>query len=268
MTKLNRVLTGVVVFAFGVAAAVVAVRWRDKPLSGDINEQHRQQQAVVIRDLKKNSFDPYHPLKTPAAISNRIHEVVARDLTPDQMGALAEVMDGFFRSYSALNFDDYIAFKRAQGGGTYGVTLSTNDPDPMATWRARWEGHSEAVRQWNKMLPPTFKMRLVDFDIGGMEIDVRRMYTTNSPSERISAGTDFTGWVNFLNHSYAYDVTPETILASGEHVIWASWKFPCHTEMGTDPGYIVISAYWNDPAGAWTVHGGTSATPPTFIPIL
>ena len=250
--------------ALGVAIALISRNLNKQ----DPNQLSRKKQDSLVTQLSKHTYESYEEQKTKDKIAERIQSQTLDALTAKQKEALIRIIDGFLMTYSRVEFDEYLRFKQSQGSGHYSDVIATNGMDTLTNWRNRWAANNSALRQLIPNLPPTFKQRIVSFDATSIEIDVRKLYGTNIPARQISAPTNYTGSAILRNDCFVYDVNPETLSESNQPIQWATWKFPCYTEVGNKPGFVVISAYWNEPAETWTIHGGTSAMPPIFIPLL
>ena len=262
MTKKNVIIGATL--ALGVVLALIFINLSKQ----NPNQLSQKKQASLVKQLSKNTYESYEEQKTKRKIAERIQSQSLDALTPKQKAALIRIIDGFLMAYSRADFDEYLLFKQSQGSGHYSELIITNGMDTLTNWRNRWEANNGVLRQLIPSLPPNFKQRIVSFDATSIEIDARKLYGTNIPARQISASTDYTGSAILQNDCFVYDVNPERLSESNQPIQWATWKFPCYTEVGKEPGFVVISAYWNDPAESWTIHGGTSAMPPIFIPLL
>lgn len=257
-----------VIFSVGFVLIIVSIVTLVSLYKQDPNQISRKNQQAIVKKLVAQKYDSYDQKRTQKEVIGIISGPSTIDLNVKQKEALIQIIDGFFMTYSLCEFETYLRFKQSQGAGHYGKIIVTNGMDTLDNWRNRWEANNGFLRLLMPNLPSNFRQRIVRFDATSIEIDIRKIYGTNVPAIQISTPTNHTGSAILKNECFVYDINPETLSSSNQAILWATWKFPCYTEAVDQPGFVVVSAYWNEPAGAWTIHCATSALPPYFFPLL
>ena len=250
---------------FGV---IVSVLMTTNISRQNINEIQRKQQRELVSNLEKGKFSSFEATQTTLAISNVMYNTPLTNISGLQRDALLKTIITFLNCYANGDFETFVEYKKSQGAGDWAPEFSSENGNSIELVRDKFLRNHQAMRIPFTNLPPTFKQRITKFDASKLEVQARRIFSTNPPVHAIAAGRNFTGSMVLKNESLVYENTPAKILEANEAVIWATFFIPCSTELNQKPGLFGVSAYWSESDHNWVVEAANSAMPPMFTPML
>lgn len=226
-----------------------------------------ESQFRMAKELESGTFTTNSPQSLLGSL-DQISQIT--NITEVERALYVKMLSQVIETYSDGSFSKYLEFKNSFGPAEInmprGNTITTSSVDELQReWEAKSQLFIKMTATQPEPLPKDFKIRITEFDPKSLILEYRQTVVVNSGLDRILNGRQITGIAKIENRYFEYNRGPEHVLESEGKVKWLNVAFSCYSSLAKVPGYIAVSAYFDESRNKWIPYEMISCSPPTLF---
>ena len=216
----------------------------------------------------KSSFFTSNPPLSLLESNNALHGNT--NLSEAQVSNYIQMLARLIETYQDGGFQKYLNFKNSFGVAKLGVPagneiLECSVEELERLWNSKSAAFIGISAGFSNALPETFRLRITKFNPRSIAYEVRTTVVSESGLDRMLGGKQVNGMARIENRYFRYDRGPTNVVQESGNIQWVNVAFTCYTDLGTLPGYVAISSYWDPLRQQWIPYEMLSCSPPTLF---